>query len=241
MYQKTDVTSWPSIVSAFKTTVTESPFRSIDIVIPCAGLPGIALPEAPNEASLEKDPPPPSLSTLDVTLKGVYYTVLVALYYFRLPEPQANGTARQKQIIFIGSLSSYVELPPTLDYSAAKLGVRGLWKSLRWEVREQGVRTNFIAPTFLATPMIEAVKPLLLEKGAKLANLDDAVDAVLRCACNEDIVGRAIAVGGHGNFDLRDDSEGYDGGIEVLRYFESGAFGAGVSEHFVVRLELPVD
>lgn len=90
------------------------------------------------------------------------------------------------------------------------------------------MRTNLIAPTFLATPMITAVKPLLEERGAKLGSLDDAVDAVLRCACDENIDGRAIAVGGHGNFDLRDDSEGYDGGIEVRRYFESGAFGAGI-------------
>ena len=51
---------------------------------------------------------------------------------------------------------------------------------------------------------------------------------VLICSCVDKAVGRAIAVGRYGNFDLRDDSEGLDGGVEVLDYYRTGAFGKGM-------------
>ena len=81
-------------------------------------------------------------------------------------------------------------MSPISDYGAAKFGVRRLWKSLWWEARARyGVRTNLIAPTFIATQAISAVKGLLEEKGARLGRVEDAVDAVLRVACDEGIDG----------------------------------------------------
>ena len=35
-------------------------------------------------------------------------------------------------------------------------------------------------------------------------------------------------MGGYGNFDLRDDPEGRDGGEELLSYYQTGAMGDGM-------------
>ena len=138
--------------------------------------------------SLDDDPPAPSTLTIDVTLTGVYYTAILALHYFRL---KPTGTLRQpqskKQILFIGSLASYIDVPPVGDYNAAKFGVRGLWKSIRREIRELGIRSNLIAPTFLPTVQVQQVIPKLKEKGARIGKLEDAVDAVLLLASSDDI------------------------------------------------------
>ncbi|KAI9658027.1 MAG: hypothetical protein M1821_002687 [Bathelium mastoideum] len=219
----TDVRSWESQVNAFKTAINRSATKELDVVIPCAGLPGYALP-LPEKISLEEDPAPPSSNTFDVTLTAVYYSTLLSLHYFRLP----SSKPFRKQLVFIGSLASYLEIPPMADYSATKFGVRGLWKTIRREMREMGMRTNLIAPTFMPTQVIANVSPALERLGAKLAKVENAVSAVVRVITDEEIDGRAVAVGGYGEFDLRDDYEGLDGGVEILRYFESGAMGGGM-------------
>ena len=106
-----------------------SPNIGLDAVIPCAGLAGNALPLV-KSVSLDEDPPPPTLNTFDINLIGVYYSTLLALHYFRLPVPEANP-AIKKQILFIGSVGGYLEIPPMADYTAVKFGVRGLWKTIR--------------------------------------------------------------------------------------------------------------
>ncbi|KAI9727691.1 MAG: hypothetical protein M1828_005919 [Chrysothrix sp. TS-e1954] len=225
---KTDVTDWTSQTQAFKAAIANSGRQAVDLVIPCAGTPGVPVPLQPH-VSLDEDPPPPQTITIDVTLTGVYYTTVLALHYFRLkttsphPHPQSK-----KHIIFIGSLASYLEVPPIGDYNAAKFGVRGLWKSLRREIAELGIRSNLIAPTFLPTVQTQQVIPKLEAKGGRFGKLEDAVDAVLLLASDEAVDSRAIAVGADGNFDLRDDYEGHDAGVEVLEYFKSGAFGGGM-------------
>ena len=190
MFVETDVTSWSSQINAFKTAISNSASGdSVDLVIPCAGTGGLPI-QIPERASLDDDPPAPPTLTFDVTLIGVYYTALLALNYFRIPVPGGATKSQKKHIIFIGSLAGYLELPPLSDYTACKFGVRGLWKSLRQEVREMGFRTNLVAPTFLPTQNISSVSTALEREGAKIGNLDDAVAGVLRLACVEEIDGK---------------------------------------------------
>ena len=196
-FVQTDVTSWRSQVNAFKTAIKSSETaQCLDLVIACAGTPGLPVPLA-STVSLTEDPPAPSTITIDVTLTGVYFTALLALHYFRLPEPSHLRPGHKKHLIFIGSLSSYLELPPCSDYTAAKFGVRGLWKSIRREVHEMGIRTNLVAPTFLPTQAIAAVSSKLEDKGATLGNLDDAAEAVLRLACADYIEGELLSTRKH--------------------------------------------
>ncbi|KAI9663369.1 MAG: hypothetical protein M1831_002653 [Alyxoria varia] len=187
VFVQTDVTSWASQVNAFKIATSQSETKTLDLVIPCAGTAGSPL-QVPETASWDEDPPQPATLTLDVTLKGVYFSTVLALHYFRASS-SASAT-RKKHILFIGSLASYLEVPPMSDYTAAKFGVRGLWKSIRNEAREQHVRTNMLSPTFLPTQMMSSVSFALEEKGGEMGHLKDAVGAVVRLACTEDIDGR---------------------------------------------------
>ena len=75
------------------------------------------------------------------------------------------------------------------DYTASKFGVRGLWKTIQREVRDMGIRTNMIAPTFVKTMMIAQIADKLEEAGAKLGTVEAIADAALRLACNDDIDG----------------------------------------------------
>ena len=128
-FAETDVRNWQSQVNAFKTAIERSPTRSLDLVIPCAGTAGIPLP-IEKVVSLDTDPPAPSMKTIDVTLTGVYFSTLLALHYFRLPSTRPQGPSR-KHLLFTGSLASYLDLPPMADYSTAKYGVRGLFRTIR--------------------------------------------------------------------------------------------------------------
>lgn len=181
------MSDWNSQVNAFKSAVKQSPKHRLDLVIPCAGTPGIPIPLHEN-VSLDKDPPAPSKDTLDVTLMGVYYSTCLALHYFRLP---STGEVRppKQHILFIGSLAGYLEIPPVADYNAAKFGVRGLWKCIRKEVRDMGIRTNLIAPTFMPTVAIQQVATKLEERGTKLGKVEDVAGAALRLSCADDIDG----------------------------------------------------
>lgn len=132
------------------------------------------------------------------------------MHYLRLPAsprhppaaqtpPQAQDQDREspkKQIIFIASLASYLEVPPIADYNAAKFGVRGLFKSLRRQARRAGVRTNLIAPTFLPTAQVAQVVRELEARGARVGRVADAVDAVVRVACDDEVQGGCFSEGG---------------------------------------------
>lgn len=185
---KTDVTDWSSQVNAFKIAIRQSRSQSLDLVIPCAGLPGISLP-LQKTVSLDEDPPPPPTSTIDVNLTGVYFSTCLALHYFRLPSSSPTKNPR-KHLLFISSLAGYLEVPPVADYTASKFGVRGLWKSVRQEARDLGLRTNLIGPTFMRTQMISQVVSELEGKGAKIGKIDDVVEAIVRLACDNTIDGK---------------------------------------------------
>ncbi|KAI9821192.1 MAG: hypothetical protein M1827_003926 [Pycnora praestabilis] len=228
-FVKADVTDWESQVSAFKTAIKFAPHKAIDIVIPNAALAGapIVTPNEP-EPSLDTDPAAPHLATLTVNLIGVFMTTKLALHYFGLKGEGASDVQSKKQIIFICSIAGYKDCMPLIsDYEASKFGVRGLWKSIRANVAPRGVRTNLIAPTMVDTPMTHALVPFFDAAGLKMAPLGSAVDAVLRLAGDESIDGRAILVGASGNLDILDDDDNYDGGVEMLNYFRSGALGEG--------------
>ncbi|MCJ1365472.1 hypothetical protein MMC16_004594 [Acarospora aff. strigata] len=219
-FVQTDVTSWASQVSAFKAAINQCPSKSIDIVVTAAGLQGHGFVDPDDEPpSLDKDPPEPSTKTIDINLTGVFYSTKLALHYFQLNSaPDSSNKQDRKSIILISSLAAYIELPWLGDYQASKYGVRGLFKALRNNVGAMGVRMNLIAPWFVQTAMTKDIGPKLEERGLVLAKKETVVEAVMRCATDEGISGRAIAVAASGNIDLRDDAEGLDAGVEIDRY-----------------------
>jgi len=152
---------------------------------------------------------------LDVNLKAVFKSAYLALYYFR-----AGPSTSLKSLVFISSLAGYGDLSWNTTCNAAKFGVRGLWRSLRGGVGDYGIRSNLIAPWFIHTPMTDPYLGHFNTRGLGLAPIEGLVDAAVRCAVDEKIHNRAIAIMPEGNIDLRDDSEGLDAGEELQNIFK---------------------
>lgn len=188
----TDVLKWTSQVNAFKATIEHSSSKSVDIVVPAAGLSGHGFID-PDDGppSLDKDPPEPFVNNINVNLTGVFYTTKLALHYFRLKGSDESIDASKKSVILISSLAGYMEMPWLADYQASKYGVRGIFQALRNNMPAMGVRMNLIAPWFIETPMTKDAAPMLEERGLALAKKETAVEAVLRCATDDSISGES--------------------------------------------------
>ena len=121
-----------------------------------------------------------------------------------------------------------------LSYCGSKHGIRGLFRSIRWEGPEVGVpslQVNLIAPTLMKTPMTKDFWSYLQDvRGFALGMPEEAVEVGVRLLCDAAADGRAIAVvPGLGNVDLCDDFEGSDGARECLKLVQGGHLGHGPS------------
>jgi len=89
---------------------------------------------------------------IDVNLTGVFKTC------------RAFGrgmiAARRGSIINIGSISGLIvnRPQPQCHYNASKAGVHHLTRSLAVEWAQYGVRVNAVAPTYIATPLIDQLR-----------------------------------------------------------------------------------
>ncbi|KAI6876370.1 hypothetical protein KC316_g18579 [Hortaea werneckii] len=208
---RTDVTDWQSQLAAFKTAIQLSPNRTLDIVVSCAGLTGPSFFHEPtfHQTSESGDPPPPSTRLLDVNLTGAMYTTSLAMHYFRQAVPPSPA---DKVLILVGSNVAYNAIPLYSMYAASKMGVRGLFKTLRHHPDESGCRINMIAPHIIRSPMTAALQPMMDERGLGMVEVEDCADAAIRMICDKQIRGRCLFVHPGGDtFDAMDDEEGLDG------------------------------
>lgn len=167
-------------------------------------MPGTLSKSSISELSPVDDPPKPPTLALEVNLIGVYYTALLAVHYFNITRIQ--GDDFKPQLCFMSSLAGYGDLPFSSDYSAAKWGVRGIWRSLRGEKGAKGLggtQANLIAPTYIRTAMTADFSHLLDEAGVKMGEVDDVVQAVLRVVTDEEVDGKwslsAVSSGQNGH------------------------------------------
>ncbi|KAL8675225.1 MAG: hypothetical protein Q9168_000345 [Polycauliona sp. 1 TL-2023] len=197
-----DVTDWQSQVSLFRQAAKLSPHGGIDTVVANAGIAGSKTPfEEPKDLGVT-NPPPPDISILDVNLKGVVYTLHLALWY--LPRNPGSSAAhpkcvpanvnRDRHIILIGSLASLMPIPGNALYGASKHAVLGLYRTMRTTSFAQGIRVNLICPYFVETPLLTAPARVLLAGGV-LCKEEDVVEAATRFAADPRVVGRAVSVG----------------------------------------------
>ena len=126
------------------------------------------------------DPIEPNLRIININMIGALYTAKLAMHYFRVAP---ISPAHDRLLIIQGSLAGYIDQPGSPQYAASKYGCRGLMKSLRRTVGEEGMRVNYIGPWFVRTPLLsEKVVAGLVAKGVQFAELADAGRAVLRLA-----------------------------------------------------------
>lgn len=208
-----DVTSWESQVAAFKSAITYSSTRSLDIVATFAGtaaMPGNEVDHvlAAGEPSLDVDPSEPNIRNIQVNLVGVYYTSWLALHYFRLPSspasslpsPPLGADAKHdkplKSLILVASIGAYMDSPKASTYPASKFGVRGLFRSTRARTLDIGVRCNLLAPWFVDTPLIAPIKKAMAARGIDMAKMlcfssvEACVEAANLCAVDDKLHGR---------------------------------------------------
>ncbi|EXJ54557.1 hypothetical protein A1O7_09898 [Cladophialophora yegresii CBS 114405] len=227
-YVHCDVSDWTSQVAAFKAAVEFSPTKSLDAVATFAAIDPlenlIDQQKAIKDVSLDIDPAPPSLRTLDINLRGSYYSATLALHYFRLePQTPASSPPRTKALTFVSSLAGYLDDDHNIAYTTSKFGTRGLFRALRRRANADftpPVRVNLIAPWAIKTPMTEPLLKLMQELGGSLpaitfAKKETCAEAVATCVVDEAIHGRAFAIMPEGAFDIKDDIEGGYGGEEL--------------------------
>ena len=82
---------------------------------------------------------------ISINLDGCFYVVRAAT---RVMSTQGSGS-----IITASSVAGVIGAAGQPHYSAAKAGVIGLTQAVAWEVADQGIRVNTIAPGPIETPM----------------------------------------------------------------------------------------
>ncbi|KAK0761494.1 hypothetical protein N5P37_006446, partial [Trichoderma harzianum] len=229
------VTDSASQTEAFKAAIKFAPSHILDVVALFA-----AVDDSPNLVDLGSSngngPNLDSLSIkcLDVNLKGIYYSTYLALHYLQQPElapssqTSGSGNRSTKSLILLSSLGGYLDDSHDSIYSATKYGIRGLFRSIRLRsYNELHVRCNLIAPWVIRTPLTVPLQDFMDKsgmpegKGLTFATVDAVVDAVGRCAVDENVVGRSIAVMPEGNFDLGDDEEGLWAGAALKKIVQA--------------------
>lgn len=188
------MTDWSSQVNAFKTAVEFSPSKTIDLVIPNAGLASggnwLWLAETPVDSN--GDPTPPPTKIVDVNYMAVYNTAHLAIYYFKTH--LGTDLSYSKQIIFVSSMAGYTSMHGVMDYGSSKWAVRGLFRTLKDMPLFLGegmpkFRVNLIAPGWVRTAMTAAIVDRLQESGQTVAEVSDVVHVALRMAVDDDVQG----------------------------------------------------
>jgi 5'-hydroxyaverantin dehydrogenase len=131
---------------------------------------------------------------------------------------EAETKTAMKSLVLIGSLGGYMEIPLLANYNASKWGARGLFRTLRQPLLGSNVRLNLIAPWITDTPMSQTEVVMFKLVDLSIGRIGDVVNAVGHCATDDQIAGRALAVGPYRILDLRDDAEGMDA-AEAMRGF----------------------
>jgi 5'-hydroxyaverantin dehydrogenase len=227
LFHHTDVTSFSSQQAAFRHALDWSPSKNIDIVIANAGVAGGSiLSSVLSSSSTHNTLPAPNTAAIDVNVNGTYHTAVLALQNF--------AKYSDSQLIFIGSMASYIVEPTALaaQYTSSKFFVRGLFKSLRFATVFQlgyGLRCNLIVPAWVDTKMIDTSSGALNSQKVKVAAVEDVVAVTMRVMCDETIRGRSVGVvpGGasaqQSGFDMEDDPRGRDGGRVIWQVIGGGS------------------
>ncbi|EJD37186.1 NAD(P)-binding protein [Auricularia subglabra TFB-10046 SS5] len=161
-----DVTSWEEQVALF--ALAQSSFGRVDVVVANAGI-GESGPEQFHDTDeLRK----PDLKTIDVNVVGLLYTVHIGLHHLR-----KNPSKEGKKIILLGSYSSFYGSPLSPGYTMSKHGVLGFARSLLYIAGRDGIGCSVIAPYFVDTAIMAAVKNML--ENDRLSKIEDVVDALV--------------------------------------------------------------
>ncbi|MBF5059617.1 3-oxoacyl-ACP reductase FabG [Candidatus Neptunochlamydia vexilliferae] len=163
-------------------------WEGVDILVNCAGITRDKLFMKMSEDDWDQ--------VIETNLKSVYNLS------HALVRPMMK--ARQGKIINITSVIGLTGNPGQVNYSASKLGIVGLTRSLAKELGPRNVNVNCIAPGFFETPMTDALtdeqKEAILKKVpmGRLGNPKEIAHAAVFLASDRSnyITGQVLTVDG---------------------------------------------
>ncbi len=125
---------------------------------------------------------------------------------FRLARAAVKGMMRRRfgRVIGITSVVGVTGNPGQSNYTAAKAGMIGMFKSVGKEYAKRGVTANCVAPGFIATPMTDKLNEkqreaiLTMVPAGRLGSGGDVAAAVVYLASNEAayVTGQTLHVNG---------------------------------------------
>ncbi|OGG94784.1 MAG: hypothetical protein A2527_00955 [Candidatus Lambdaproteobacteria bacterium RIFOXYD2_FULL_50_16] len=133
---------------------------------------------------------------INTNLNGAFHVTRALIVDFM---KQKSGS-----IINIASVSGIKGMPGQTNYSASKAGLIGFTRSLALEVIAHGITVNAVAPGFIDTEMIQAIKPEKLEEihqqipAKRFGRVDEVADLVFFLASDSAkyLTGQTIALDG---------------------------------------------
>lgn len=137
---ETDVTDEESVQSTIEATLEE--FGGLDILVNNAGIAG---PTAPIEDVTAEE----WAHTMNVNVMGMFLMTKHAVAHLRESE--------QPSVVNISSISGKRPLENRTPYTASKMAVIGLTRTLAFELGDDGVTVNAICPGATRGPRIEGV------------------------------------------------------------------------------------
>lgn len=149
---------------------------------------------------------------LSVHLDGSFLTAQAALRHM-IPVRRGN-------LIFMGSVHSYMVSLNKGPYAVAKHGIVALARAIAKEAGQHGIRANTICPGFVRTPLIEQQLPVLArERGVSQEELlqdfmRSAVDG--ECTTVEELAELAVVLSAFPTNLLNGQSLGASHGIHML-------------------------
>jgi NAD(P)-dependent dehydrogenase (short-subunit alcohol dehydrogenase family) len=123
-----DVTAWSDQLRLFQHAASHSPSGRVDFVVANAGI--APADDVFSYAGDDQEPAEPSLTTVDINLRGALYTTKLALHYFvKQNGSMASSEQQDTCLVLIGSGAAYFDVPRSPTYSATKWAMRGIMVS----------------------------------------------------------------------------------------------------------------
>ena len=159
----TDVSKLEDLKRLTDTTLKE--FKTIDILINCAGV--------SSQYPFEKQP----LEDIEMLAHTNYlgYVRLIRLVIPHMLERKSGS------IINLVSGSTLCDPIPRnfLTYSSLKVGLRAFLKGLFWEMRDQGIKVTSILPGVVDTDLTDKLQNIAQEQRERLMSPEAVVDMVM--------------------------------------------------------------
>ncbi|KAJ3825503.1 NAD(P)-binding protein [Lentinula raphanica] len=151
-----DVTVWEDIVAMYELAVRG--YGSVDIVETNTKVANAGVGEIGGRMMHDPRsgrPTKPLVTTIDVNLTGVLYTVHLAQHYLEIGRPEDPSS--MKCVILVGSMASWTPLSKAPIYTASKHAVLAIMRSLDVSFASRGIRIASIHPFFAGRHNLQSV------------------------------------------------------------------------------------